>query len=98
LHFSPLQDDLSLKEDHLIDIITNKPLPRGFYVSGSPTVVPGLPNKLAFGESRVINYRLINWSTPTTAININIVVIHVVIEFSVYNMVDAPKINYIIVL
>lgn len=57
------QDDLSLKEDHLIDIVTNKPLPRGFYVSGSPTVVPGLPNKLAFGESRVINYLLINGPT-----------------------------------
>lgn len=49
------QDDLSLKEDHLIDIVTNKPLPRGFYVSGSPTIVHGLPNRLGFGESRVIN-------------------------------------------
>ena len=59
------QDDLSLKEDHLIDIVTNKPLPRGFYVSGSPTVVPGLPNKLAFGESRVINYLLLIVPRPT---------------------------------
>ena len=69
IQFSPLsQDDLSLKEDHLIDIVTNKPLPHGFYVSGSPTVVPGLPNKLAFGESRVINYLLLSGQPPTVAL------------------------------
>ena len=37
----------------MIDIV-NKPLPKDFYVSGSPTMMLGLPTKMAFGESRVI--------------------------------------------
>ena len=61
------QDDLTLKEDHLFDIATNKPLPKDFYLSGSPTILPGLPAKTTFGESRVINYIMHVLDPPITA-------------------------------